>query len=44
MIFGILQEQIITELYNGTSWTEVNDFNTARGQTLGRFWNYKQQV
>src|SRR5210317_1734345 len=32
---GVLQS--LTELYNGTSWTEVNDLNTARasGMSLG---------
>ena len=24
--------QVLTELWNGTNWTEVNDLNTARRQ------------
>jgi hypothetical protein len=27
--------QQITESWNGTSWTEVNDLNTARGNFAG---------
>ena len=26
----LLQQTALTEKYNGTSWTEVNDLNTAR--------------
>ena len=29
----------ITESYNGTAWTEVNDLNTARSRLAGS-WNF----
>ncbi len=34
MFGGSPKDYLITESYNGSSWTEVNDLNTARGESM----------